>query len=112
MRITIDIHEEGQTPQVEVSQSQEATSAIDGGGPPPELLSGLAGEPVAKESEDKLEEQPAGSPPEWLLQALENDVVSESSPLRGIPIEERFAQGEEGFAPSEDMASGGAAPEE
>jgi hypothetical protein len=105
MRITIDIHEEGQTPQVEVSQSQEMPAAIDGGGPPPELLTGLPGEPAVKETGDKLADQPAGSPPRWLVQAVENDVVSESSPLRAIPIEERFAQGQE-------TASGGAAPEE
>jgi hypothetical protein len=105
MRITIDIHEQGQTPQVEVSQNQEMLTAIDGGGPPPELLSGLPGEPAAREGGDKLEEQPAGSPPAWLVQAVENDMGNESSPLRAIPIEERFAAGEE-------TTSGGAAPEE
>lgn len=105
MRITIDIHEEGQTPQVEVSQNQETPAAIDGGGPPPELLSELPGEPTARESEGKLEEQPGGSPPAWLVQAVENDMGGESSPLRAIPAEERFAAGEE-------TASGGAAPEE
>jgi hypothetical protein len=38
------------------------------------------------------------------LQAVENDRVGESSPLRAIPIEERFSD-------SQEPASGGEAPE-
>ena len=111
MRITIDIHEGVQKPHIELSQSQEMPAAIDTGGPPTELLSRLPEETSPKETEGRPEDQPGGSPPAWLLQAIENDRVRESSPLRAIPVEERFASSRERSANSEGLANGGAPPD-
>jgi hypothetical protein len=104
MRITIDIPEAEQKPQIEISQTQEMPGVIDAGGPPPELQSFLPQAASPQEAEANAQEQPGGSPPHWLLQAVENDRVGESSPLRAIPIEERFSD-------SQEPASGGEAPE-
>ena len=112
MRITIDIHEGEQKPQIELSQSEEMPAATDAGGPTPELLARLPEGSGPQAADTGSDEQPGGSPPAWLLQAVENERIGDSSPLRAIPIEERFANSEEGFANSEEgFADGGAAPE-
>lgn len=104
MRITIDIQEAAQKPQIEVSQSDEVLTAIDVGGPPAALLSSLPETADPQKAEAGRDDQPGGSPATWLLQAVENERVGESSPLRGIPLEERFSD-------SQEPPSGGAAPE-